>query len=289
MAVKGTLAEMSLVDLIQFNCQVGVTSRLRVENGSQVAHIYFADGTVVHTTLGEREGREVFYEILGWESGQFELDRDLASPAQTITTHWSDLLLGGLHQLDEETDQEQPAEDKLSEIKFPKDFGEMFGFDRAESPFKDEPLEMLDEPAEPEIQKEQNQLQEVVNMSTKRRSDILAEHLEDLLAASADVNGAVVVGRDGLVMASNLTLGGHDATRVGAEGAALLGLSTRTLDNLKCGEFQLAILQGKDGWIVASGAGSKAMVMGLTSANVNMGMALLEMRDIAQDVAETLG
>jgi hypothetical protein len=30
------------------------------------------------------------------------------------------------------------------------------------------------------------------------------------------------------------------------------------------------------------------MVLGLTNAGVNMGMALLEMRDIAADVAQTL-
>ena len=123
----------------------------------------------------------------------------------------------------------------------------------------------------------------------KKRSEVLAEHLESLLAASADINGAVVIGHDGLVMASSLTLGGHDANRAGAEGAALLGLSRRTLETLKCGEFQVAILEGKNGWIIASAAGSKAMVMGLTSARVNIGMALLEMRDIADDVTETLG
>ena len=126
-------------------------------------------------------------------------------------------------------------------------------------------------------------------MATMRRSEMLAQHLEDLLAASSDVNGVVVVGYDGLMLASNLPLKGHDATRVGAEGAALLGLSKRTLGNLKCGDFETAILEGKEGWLIVMGAGRRAMVLGLTAADVNLGMALLEMRDIAADVAQTMG
>lgn len=136
----------------------------------------------------------------------------------------------------------------------------------------------LDEITEMEVQK----------MATKKRSEVLAEHLETLLEQSADVNGAIIVGSDGLVLASNMPLGGHDATRVGAEGAALLGLSKRTLGSLKCGDFEAAILEGSEGWVVALGAGEKAVVLGLTDAEVNLGMALVEMRDIAGDVAETL-
>lgn len=125
-------------------------------------------------------------------------------------------------------------------------------------------------------------------MATKKRSQVLTEHLETLLAESTDINGAVIVGSDGLVLASNLPMGGHDATRVGAEGAALLGLSKRTLGTLKCGNFVTSILEGDDGWIVSVGAGAKAVVLGLTGADVNLGMALVEMRDIAGDVAQTL-
>lgn len=124
--------------------------------------------------------------------------------------------------------------------------------------------------------------------ATRRRGDVLSEHLVELLASSADIRGAVIVGHDGLVLASNVPMAGHDATRIGAEGAALFGLSQRTLQSLKCGAFQVAVLEGAEGWILAAGAGPQAMVMGLTDAKVNLGMALLEMRAIATDVAETM-
>ncbi|MBN1318531.1 MAG: DUF4388 domain-containing protein [Anaerolineales bacterium] len=285
MSVKGTLDEISVADLVQFNCQMGVTSRLTVENGSQVAQVFFNNGSVVHTTCAGQEGKEAFSELLRWKSGSFDLEQHVSSPVETITCHWSDLLLGGLHKLDEGADEELPVESWLLDGK--QDMGGLFGFDLAKTPSDDVFLE-ADGPDKPVIRIEKPQFKEVNGMGVKRRSDILVELLDNLLSASADINGAVVVGRDGLVMASNLTKAGQDASRVGAEGAALLGLSTRTLENLRCGEFTVAILQGKEGWIIGCGAGSKAMVLGLTSAKVNIGMALLEMREMGAAVADTL-
>jgi len=175
-------------------------------------------------------------------------------PERTVTVGWSGLLLEGMRRIDERN----AGWDGLDELE--------------------EQSDVL-----------QEQPQEVNKMATKRRSQVLAERLETLLAESGDINGAAIVGYDGLVLASNLPMGGHDATRVGAEGAALLGLSKRALGNLKCGDFETAILEGKEGWIITIEAGSKAMVLGLTAADVNLGMALLEMRDVAADVAQTMG
>ena len=126
-------------------------------------------------------------------------------------------------------------------------------------------------------------------MATKKRSQVLAERLETLLAESSGIRAAVIVGYDGLVLASNIPVGGHDAARMGAEGTALVGLSRRMLETLECGIPQAIVQEGTDGFIITTAAGRKAVVIGLTDADVNLGMALLEMRDIAKDVAETLG
>lgn len=256
MAVSGDLRDMPLTTLISINCNERNQSRLRLRHEGQEAFLFFDKGQLVHMTLGERQGEEIIYELLTWQEGSFDLEMDIPPPAHTVSTPWSNLVLDGMRIIDEDS----------------------AGWEAD-----------LDEWAEPTP--EDILPQEVNEMATtrKKRSEVLAEHLETLLAESADIHGAVIVGTDGLVLASNLTLGGHDATRVGAEGAALLGLSKRTLESLKCGEFQIAILEGKDGWVIAGGAGSKAMVLGLTSADVNLGMAMLEMRDITADVAETLG
>ena len=143
MTVKGNLTEISLTGLVQLNCHSGMTGRLTVSSNSDVACIFFYRGDIVHATLGQRSGQEVFYEILGWESGQFELDPDVISPTRTIAAHWSDLLLGGLHQLDEnnavETENESGAE------VLPDDLGKLFGLERINDSLWNENTTMEDE------------------------------------------------------------------------------------------------------------------------------------------------
>ena len=253
-AVRGNLRTLSLPSIIQINCRERNRAHLRIRHRGQKGNVFFADGNVVHATLGSQIGEEAIYELLTWEDGDFELEMGVPPPERTITTGWSGLLLEGMRRIDERA-------------------AGWNGLDELE-----EQSDVL-----------QEQPQEVNKMATKRRSQVLAERLETLLAESGDINGAAIVGYDGLVLASNLPMGGHDATRVGAEGAALLGLSKRALGNLKCGDFETAILEGKEGWIITIEAGSKAMVLGLTAADVNLGMALLEMRDVAADVAQTMG
>ncbi len=252
--VRGNLRTLSLPSIIQMSCAERNHACLRIRYQGQAGYIFFADGNVMHATLGSRVGEEAVYELLTWEDGDFDWEMDVVPPERTVTVGWSGLLLEGMRRIDERNAGWE-------------------GLDALE-----EQSDVLEE-----------QPQEVNKMATKRRSQVLAEHLETLLAESGDINGVAIVGYDGLVLASNLPLGGHDATRVGAEGAALLGLSKRTLGNLKCGDFEAAILEGKEGWIITMGGGSKAMVLGLTAADVNLGMALLEMRDIAADVAQTMG
>jgi len=249
MAIKGQLSEMSLPALAQLTCNEGDMARLNVRQGEEEGSLYFEGGNIVHAMLGAQTGEEAVYELLTWEDGEFELESDISPPERTITVGWSGLLLEGMRRIDEHTAAWEGVDTLL---------------------FEEQP-------------------EEVHEMATRRRSEVLAEHLEELLAASGDINGAAIVGYDGLVLASSLPLKGHDATRVGAEGAALLGLSKRTLGNLKCGDFEAAILEGDEGWIIVMGGGPKAMVLGLTAADVNLGMALLEMRDIATDVAQTMG
>lgn len=252
MAVRGSLRDMSITTLISINCTEGHQSRLRVQHGEQEAFIYFDNCQIVHMESGNLQGEEVIHEILTWEDGTFELETDVPPPAYTVTTPWSSLVLEGLRQLDEKA----LAEAAEAEVEFPH----------------------------PETRKEV----ETMAATPKKRSEVLAELLENLLAQSSDVQGAVVISNDGLVLSAKLPLGGHDAARVGAAGAALVGLTRRTLNTLKSGEFETAILQGKDGWVIAVGAGEGQVVLGLTPPGVNLGMAMIEMRDLAAQVAAAM-
>jgi predicted regulator of Ras-like GTPase activity (Roadblock/LC7/MglB family) len=103
MAIEGSLQDMDLPTLVQHACTDGQRARLRLRHGDDEAEIYFDDGNVVHATLNDQAGEEVFYRLLRWDDGQFTLASSVAPPAHTINTPWSALLVNGLQQFDEET------------------------------------------------------------------------------------------------------------------------------------------------------------------------------------------
>jgi len=99
--VRGDLRTLSLPSIVQINCTERNQARLRLKHGGQEGCIFFADGEIVHASLGAQVGKEVVYEILSWEDGDFELEMDVPSPQQSIVTNWSGLLLEGIRRLDE--------------------------------------------------------------------------------------------------------------------------------------------------------------------------------------------
>ena len=115
MAVKGDLKDLSLVNIIQVNCNERNQARLIVRHRGKEAVIFFEDGNIVHTVLSYRKiaearvvtwritGEEVIYELLTWENGEFELEQDVPPPRHTLTADWSGLLLEGMRRIDEGT------------------------------------------------------------------------------------------------------------------------------------------------------------------------------------------
>lgn len=102
MAIKGNLRDMSLPTLVQMTCQEGNQARLTIQHDDKEAILYFADGNIVHAVLDDQAGEEVVYHALTWEDGEFDLESGKTSPAHTIETPWSALLVDGLHRRDEE-------------------------------------------------------------------------------------------------------------------------------------------------------------------------------------------
>ncbi len=101
MAVRGKLKDISLASLISVNCNEMNQARLEVWHNDQEAVIFFAEGNIVHMTLGDMEGDEVIHELLAWEDGEFELEPGIPAPRQTVQTPWSTLLLEGMQRVDE--------------------------------------------------------------------------------------------------------------------------------------------------------------------------------------------
>jgi len=144
---------------------------------------------------------------------------------------------------------------------------------------------------EGDLQKEQsiktNELLEDKPMA-KKKSEVLADALAELLQGSSDIHGAAIVGVDGLVYSANVPQRALDEEMVGATSAAVLGLSKRSASQLKRGNFKQTLIQGDDGNIIVSSLNDETLLVGLTVANVNLGMAFAEMRTMTQELNNIL-
>ena len=122
----------------------------------------------------------------------------------------------------------------------------------------------------------------------KKRSEILADSLTELLQDSSDINGIAIVGVDGLVYSANISQRDMDEEMVGATSAAVLGLSKRSADQLKRGNFKQTLIQGDEGNIIVVNINTETLLVGLTAANVNLGMAFAEMRTMVSTLSDIL-
>jgi len=122
----------------------------------------------------------------------------------------------------------------------------------------------------------------------KKKSEVLADALAQLLQESADIDGAAVVGIDGLVYSANVSQRALDESMVGATSAAVFGLSNRSVEQLKRGNFKQTLIQGDDGNMIVAGLNSETLFVGLTPSNVNLGMVFAEVRTIISGLIEIL-
>ncbi|MCX7683561.1 MAG: DUF4388 domain-containing protein [Anaerolineae bacterium] len=241
MALTGDLTDIPIADLIQLHCQAGVRARLIVRHAGQEITVYFDGGEVVHAQFGSVIGEEAVYELLGWETGEFEVEQGVAPPARTVNTPWSLLIMEGMRRLDERRWREK--EDR----------------------------------------------KETMTMETRRsRSEQLEETLRNLVNNSTDIQGAVVISMDGLIIAAVLPPQ-MEQMRVGAVAAGVLSLSARSVGQLGRGQLQQTLIQGTEGNVIITHAGRNAAFVTLTGKNVNLGMAFLETQEGAQAVANILG
>ena len=99
--LRGTLAQMSIMDLLQSlemghkNCELILTN-----NGDR-CDMYFSDGQINHAVYGNVAGDEAVYKVLNWTAGNFQIDFNGSSTQTTTTRSTQGLLMEGLRLLDE--------------------------------------------------------------------------------------------------------------------------------------------------------------------------------------------
>ncbi len=124
-------------------------------------------------------------------------------------------------------------------------------------------------------------------MSTKT-GEVLANLLEQLLAQSSEIEGAAVIGVDGLVYSANLPHRDMDEDLTGAVAASIFALGVRSVAQLKRGALTRVLIQGDDGNIIVTVINKQTVFVALTPREINLGMAFAEAKSISAKLAEAL-
>jgi hypothetical protein len=98
---RAQLRQAYLPDLVQLECLSRSRRVIRVTTVHAVGYLFFADGQVIHASIGDLEGEEAAREILSWSQGTFEPCERPWAPRATITKSWQALLLHAVQAQDE--------------------------------------------------------------------------------------------------------------------------------------------------------------------------------------------
>ncbi len=100
--IRGRLAEMNMIDLLQ-SLELGQkTCSLTVTRNGENCRMFFAAGQIVHAELGSVVGDDAVCCVVSWPDGSFEIDFNARSEKQTTTRSTQGLLMEALRLLDEQ-------------------------------------------------------------------------------------------------------------------------------------------------------------------------------------------
>jgi len=97
----GRVVGMKLEDIIQMFCYRKDSTLLTIFGPTGQGVVYVDDGGIIHAECDSVDGVEAFYEILGWESGEFLSQLSFDVPQRTVFMDWQSLLMEGMRQRDE--------------------------------------------------------------------------------------------------------------------------------------------------------------------------------------------
>jgi len=117
------------------------------------------------------------------------------------------------------------------------------------------------------------------------KTEEVEKYLRGLVGAVPGSEAGAVVTPDGLMIAH--VLPGHvDEELVAGTSAALVSVAERIGKELDRGDFELAMVRGSRGVMLATSAGPEAVLILLTTRDVKLGLAFLELRRIVGKIAE---
>ncbi len=103
-----------------------------------------------------------------------------------------------------------------------------------------------------------------------------------------DIEGLLLVTRDGLPIAATELAKTTDEDRMSAMTAASLNLAERVVQELAKGELLEMIIKGDRGLVIVIQAGEEAVLTATTKTDAKLGLILLELKRTAKIVSELL-
>jgi predicted regulator of Ras-like GTPase activity (Roadblock/LC7/MglB family) len=101
------------------------------------------------------------------------------------------------------------------------------------------------------------------------------------------IQASAVVSTDGLVIASRLPAAVEE-DRIGAMGAAILSISTRSGGELERGEIIRVLVEGVEGYILIRSVGEYAILVALVEKDVRLGLLFYEVNKCVESLREVL-
>ncbi len=103
MAMRGSLQDLQLPDLVQVMSMQGKTGRfvLKNEDEDEIGYVYLEDGQIVHAEVGNIEGEFAVYKIAPWSHGEFVFEPNVTAPKRTIRKSNASLMMEAARRLDE--------------------------------------------------------------------------------------------------------------------------------------------------------------------------------------------
>ena len=111
--------------------------------------------------------------------------------------------------------------------------------------------------------------------------------LEEIIRAGG-IEAAAIASRDGLLISSTLS-GQLLSERFVAMGATMIGAAETAATELGMGIPDKIITESKNGKIIGTGAGPKALLFVMTSPDASLGLVLIEMKKASEKIKQVLG
>lgn len=107
MALKGTLEDMTIINLIQFPHGGRKTGHLIISGADGEAKLCYENGLLVHAILGDASGMDALIRVVGWNAGTFEFVPDVEPEARSIDLDLHRAVMQALKMHDELKAEEQ--------------------------------------------------------------------------------------------------------------------------------------------------------------------------------------